>query len=133
MMDAACSLMVCEWYGVKREDVLSRRRFKTLVEARMVCSLLLSDRGYTMRQISEVLDRDYTCIIHHLKSIRDRMKSDPDLVVQVKYLRECNTLCHSVSTVASRPRSIEEGIGRVRRYTTSSPGVLEVQKTSIIK
>jgi chromosomal replication initiation ATPase DnaA len=67
--------MSCFVYGVAREQVLSNRRFPTLVRARQAIIVMLRDkRGLSWTEIGRKLNRDHSTVMHNYFLA----KSNPD-------------------------------------------------------
>lgn len=60
-------------------DVMQRRRQRQNVDARMIYSRILRDRGYTLKFISDSLNKDHTTVIHYLDMSDDIFEQIPML------------------------------------------------------
>lgn len=60
-------------------DVMQRRRHRENVDARMIYSKILRDRGYTLKFISDSLKKDHTTIIHYLDIADDIFDQYPPI------------------------------------------------------
>lgn len=59
-------------HGVEPDDILSHRRPKRLLGARIEIARALAQRGYNGPQIGAVLKRDYTTVYYYLGRLGDR-------------------------------------------------------------
>lgn len=59
--------IVCDWFGVTREDVLSRCRRRVLVDARMVfCYSVRRHTNLPLAEIGRRIDRTHADVMHHI-------------------------------------------------------------------
>jgi hypothetical protein len=65
-------------------DILNDKRTGPNVQARMIFTSMVRDKGYTYKQIQAVLNKDHSTLIYYNETIRDVMKFDRKL--QRKYL-----------------------------------------------
>lgn len=74
---------VCKFYGISPQLVCSTRRFKDVVEARMVAAFLLRRDRYlnlSLKHIGNILGgKDHTSIIHFVKRMGELVEIEPDL------------------------------------------------------
>jgi chromosomal replication initiation ATPase DnaA len=49
------------------EDILGPRRFRSLVEVRRKCAVMLREKGHTTTEIGRILRRDHSTIVTALK------------------------------------------------------------------
>ncbi len=68
--------IACECFGVSR-DLLDRnsRKIEAVYVKIALCNLLHS-KGYTLMQIGDTLNMHHSTVLHHLKTIDDRLKYD---------------------------------------------------------
>lgn len=59
---------VCDTLKVSIDAVQGRRRFRELVEARIVFAAIASEKGYTLSGTGRLIDRDHSSIIHYLQT-----------------------------------------------------------------
>jgi transcriptional regulator with XRE-family HTH domain len=55
--------------GIYNIDILAPNRKHEVVEARMIFSLIMRERGWTLKSIGTFLGKDHTTIIHYLQNI----------------------------------------------------------------
>jgi len=63
-------------YAVSPREVLGRRRFANLSEARQCAMTLLRNRGYTFESIGRAFKRDHGTVLHASRKIQDRIEVD---------------------------------------------------------
>lgn len=73
-------------YGLTTDDILSNRRTVNVVRPRqIVCYLAKSLTRSTLPAIGRTLgDRDHTTILHGIRSIKKRIKTDPALAAEIE-------------------------------------------------
>lgn len=72
--------VVCEYYGVKEEDIRGQKRNREYVVPRQISMFVLrnlTDSSYS--KIAEFFGRDHSTIMHAEEKIKKQMKDDPDL------------------------------------------------------
>jgi hypothetical protein len=65
-------------------DILNNKRTGPNVEARMIFTSMVRDKGYTYKKIQAVLNKDHSTLMYYNETIKDVMKFDRKL--QRKYL-----------------------------------------------
>lgn len=72
--------IISEYCGVTPEQVLSRSRKGTIVEARHIyCSIMKKEFGYTFESVGEMVGgRDHTTAIHSLRTHQNRCETEPE-------------------------------------------------------
>lgn len=82
--------IVEEVFGV---DIKSSRRFKDIIEARMVFSKILRERGVPYTKIGEYLGRDHACIINYIQKFntyfREKSLNDKYEICQKAFFDNC--------------------------------------------
>lgn len=70
--------IVSEHCGITPEDVLSRSRKGTIVNARHIfCGILKNEFGYSFKSVGEIVSgRDHTTAIHSIKTHRNRCETE---------------------------------------------------------
>jgi chromosomal replication initiator protein len=72
--------VVCEIFEVEKNQVISKTRKRTFVEARKAFSYFASKKlGYTLSYIGKDIlkKRDHSTVIHAIKSCEDLYETDP--------------------------------------------------------
>lgn len=73
-------------FGVETADMLSPRRFRTLVLARNAAARLMQERRFSVLKIGNALGRDHTTIVHGLAQLA-RRAGDPYVTERLRYAR----------------------------------------------
>ena len=82
--------LVCEYYGVKMQELLSRRRPARIAFPRMVGMYLSRETtSFPLEVIGGVFDRHHTAIIYGHATVEDYMDIYPEIDMSVNYLRGC--------------------------------------------
>ncbi len=81
---------VTEYYGVKLQDLQSRRRHKSVTEPRQVCMWLARKRTrFSLEEIGGYFGgRDHTTVMHSIRTVDAKSKKDPEYAKQVIHLDE---------------------------------------------
>lgn len=58
--------VVAQEHGYTVHDIIGKSRFKHLVAVRLLCILMLRERGYSTTEIGRLMDRDHSTIVHAL-------------------------------------------------------------------
>lgn len=84
--------LVCDWFGVTREDVLSRCRRRVLVDARMVfCYSVRHHTNLPLAEIGRRIGRTHADVMHHVANGAEWERD-----------RKLNPTCHdAIAQVAS--------------------------------
>ena len=73
-------------------DVFTKNKKRKVVEARMLCGLLMRELSHSLNQVGKYLDKDHTTIIHYERTMRNLI--DIDINALNTYLR-CKELVNS--------------------------------------
>jgi hypothetical protein len=60
-------------------DLMNKRRYQSIVEARMVFSKILSDRGHSITTIGKYLNKNHSTIIHYNRNVSDWLEQSVPL------------------------------------------------------
>lgn len=72
--------VVCEYYGVREEDIRGQKRNREFVVPRQISMFVLRDlTDSSYSKIAEFFGRDHSTIMHAEEKIKKQMKDDPDL------------------------------------------------------
>lgn len=81
---------VTNYYNVKLSDLQSKRRHKSITQPRQVCMWLA--RKHTRFSLEEIGGhfggRDHTTVMHSIKTVDDRVATDPDFGTEVEQLEQ---------------------------------------------
>ena len=67
---------ICRAMELDRVDVTSRSRAKRLIMARAMFSYLARERGMSLSDIGDLIDRDHSCITYYLKNFDDYLDAN---------------------------------------------------------
>jgi chromosomal replication initiator protein len=80
--------VVCDFYDVKRADLLSRKKTKSIAQPRQVCMWLA--RRHTRCSLEEIGGylggRDHTTVLHAIKMVEKKCESDERTAKDVAYI-----------------------------------------------
>jgi chromosomal replication initiator protein len=81
---------VTDFYGVKLTDLQSKKRPQSVSLPRQVCMYLLRhNTRYSLEEIGGHFGgRDHTTVMHAIKSVDTRRKTNPEFDLQIKQLQE---------------------------------------------
>ena len=87
-IDTICD-HVCDFYEVTKDDMISKKKTKTIATARMVCIYLITDiLAMPLAAIGAALGgRDHTTIIHSRDKIAESLKTENAVSLAVKDIR----------------------------------------------
>ncbi len=75
-------------YGFTRSEVMSGRKFKSLVMARHLCMFILRESGRTFDEIAWVMCKgDHTTAIHACRKITRMLVTDRELAYRLDAIR----------------------------------------------
>lgn len=60
-------------------SIKSKRRTRDIVDAKMIYSKLLRERGFTLKRIGETLGKDHTTVIHYIRCIDNLIETEPNI------------------------------------------------------
>jgi len=64
--------IVCEYFGVEKEGIISSKRTHNLVMARHICFFILRNRfNLTLSEIGLIFRRDHTTIMHGITNVNN--------------------------------------------------------------
>lgn len=61
-------------------DITTKTRKYEFIEARMIYYKLLRDRGYSLQEIGDTLDKNHATVLHAINVFEDIIEYDKDLV-----------------------------------------------------
>ena len=72
--------VVCEYYGVREEDIRGQKRNREFVVPRQISMFVLRDlTDSSYSKIAEFFGRDHSTIMHAEEKIKKQMKEDPEM------------------------------------------------------
>lgn len=81
--------VVCDFYGLNRADLISKKKKKELVEPRQICTFLMTDLlSIPLVSIGQAMGgKDHTTIIYTRDKIANLMKNNPKIATEVNDLK----------------------------------------------
>ena len=81
--------IVCKFYGLKKEEVLSRKRTKNIAEARQVAMYLITEYiSLPLDAIGSIFGKDHSTVIYAKNKIADDIKQSKKLEIQVNDMKK---------------------------------------------
>ena len=78
---------VCKFYGLSKEEILSRSRKKKIVLARQTLVYLMRKLSQkTLKEISEILKKEHSTVIYHLKTFERKLEENRAFKMQIDLL-----------------------------------------------
>ena len=68
--------VACECFGTSKSLLDGRSRKLEVVYAKIAISNILHSKGYSLSEIGRILGLNHTTVIHHMKTVGDRIKYD---------------------------------------------------------
>lgn len=79
--------VVVDYYGISREDLISRKKIYNIVHARrMAIYLLRNYTGGSARDIGEIFNRDHATVLYANECITKELKSGGKIKDEIDYL-----------------------------------------------
>lgn len=76
--------MVCAEYGITRDELMLKSRYRNRVLARQVIGLLLRKRfKMGLKEIARMFNQNHTTVLHGLRTIADLIETDEAIKVTV--------------------------------------------------
>lgn len=80
--------IVCKFYGIKKEDILAKKRTKVIAEARQVAMYLISEYiNIPLDAIGNIFGKDHSTVIYAKNKILDDMKASKKLEVNINDMK----------------------------------------------
>ena len=81
--------VAAEHFGVAQADILSNRRARQMVRARLMAMYLAhAVAGYAVAQIASAFERDYTSVSYAIRKLEHAIDADPAAAGAVSVMRE---------------------------------------------
>ncbi len=81
--------IVCKFYGIKKEEILAKKRTKTIAEARQVAMYLISEYiNIPLEAIGNIFGKDHSTVIYAKSKIIEDMKASKKLEVQIQDMKQ---------------------------------------------
>lgn len=80
--------IVCKFYGVKKEDLLARKRTKNIAEARQIAMYLMTEYlNIPLESIGNIFGKDHSTVIYAKNKVAEDIKNSKKLEVQINDLK----------------------------------------------
>lgn len=81
--------IVCKFFNVKKEELLARKRTKTIAEARQIAMYLITEfMSLPLKAVGEIFGKDHSTVIFAKNKISDDMKKSKRLEIQINDLKQ---------------------------------------------
>lgn len=81
--------IVCKFYNVKKEELLARKRTKTIAEARQIAMFLITEfMPLPLEAVGNIFGKDHATVIYAKNKISDDMKKSKRLEIQINDLKQ---------------------------------------------
>ncbi len=81
--------IVCKFYGVKKEDLLARKRTKNIAEARQIAMYLITEYlNIPLEAVGNIFGKDHATVIYAKNKIAEDIKKFKKLEVQINDLKQ---------------------------------------------
>lgn len=79
---------VCKFYNIKKEDMLARKRTKTIAEARQIAMYLITEiMNLPLESIGNIFGKDHATVIYAKNKVVEDMKKSKKLQTQINDLK----------------------------------------------
>jgi chromosomal replication initiation ATPase DnaA len=79
---------IVELYGVEKKEFLSKTKTNRLVRPRHMISCILSDLGYTSREIGELIGKDQSTVRYSIRAVKDWAKLNSRNLSEYKEMKK---------------------------------------------
>ncbi len=80
---------VCKFYGIKKEEMLARKRTKNIAEARQVAMYLITElMNLPLEAVGNIFGKDHATVIYAKNKVLEDMKKSKKLEVQINDLKQ---------------------------------------------
>ena len=81
--------IVCKFYGVKKEDLLARKRTKNIAEARQIAMYLITEYlNIPLEAVGNIFGKDHATVIYAKNKVAEDIKKYKKLEVQINDLKQ---------------------------------------------
>ena len=81
--------IVCKFYGLKKEEILSRKRTKNIAEARQIAMYLITEYiNIPLDSIGSIFGKDHSTVIYAKNKVVDDIKHSKKLEVQINDMKQ---------------------------------------------
>ncbi len=81
--------IVCKFYGIKKEDILARKRTKNIAEARQIAMYLITEfLNIPLESVGSIFGKDHSTVIYAKNKVLEDIKKSKKLEVQINDLKQ---------------------------------------------
>ena len=81
--------IVCKFYGVKKEELLARKRTKNIAEARQIAMYLITEYiNIPLESVGNIFGKDHSTVIYAKNKVAEDIKNSKKLEVQINDLKQ---------------------------------------------
>ena len=81
--------IVCKFYGVKKEELLARKRTKNIAEARQIAMYLITEYlNIPLESVGNIFGKDHSTVIYAKNKVAEDIKKFKKLEVQINDLKQ---------------------------------------------
>lgn len=81
--------IVCRFYGVDKDEILSRKRTKNIAEARQIAMYLITEYiNIPLDSIGSIFGKDHSTVIYAKNKVTDDMKKSKKLEIQINDMKQ---------------------------------------------
>ena len=122
MKDKELLQLLAQELGTTYKQLSDKSRKQPNPHKREICYFILKTKGYTVKEIGRLFNRDHSTIIHGLGNVRRKMQKDSDYKrflynLQPKYILniECNSVNDTIIQDALQEQK-QQIINRLREF-----------------
>ncbi len=80
---------VCKFYGIKKEEMLGKRRTKEIAEARQIAMFLITElMSLPLESVGDIFGKNHATVIYAKSKVLEDMKKSKKLEVQINDLKQ---------------------------------------------
>lgn len=102
-------------------DVLDKRRFRGIIDSRLIYAKILRGRGYSLHNIGNLLGKDHSAVVHYSKQFDCLIETDSFFIEKYK-------LCNNAFMESVKGTSRLDSIIKIIEANTPHGKELEVEK-----
>ena len=81
--------IVCKFYSVKKEEIMSRKRTKNIAEARQIAMYLITEYiNLPLEEIGNIFGKDHSTVIYAKNKVADDIKNSKKLEIQINDMKQ---------------------------------------------
>ena len=81
---------ICSFYSITKNDLLSKKKNKEIVEPRQVCMYIISDmmNGLPLEVIGQKMGKNHSTVIYSRDKVAEAMKTDSKLATRINDIKK---------------------------------------------